>query len=170
MNRMHALNSATPWYREPWPWLLMSGPAIVIVAGFVTLYLAISRADPMVVDNYYKEGLAINRVLERDRVASSKGYRAQVLVSTDRKRLRVQLHGNDVLPAQLRLHFIHPTKGGLDREVLLQQTQAGWYEGRVQLAQSVRWDVELGDLQQQWRLSGDWYPSDAAFTLAPRSG
>lgn len=170
MSRMHALNSATPWYREPWPWLLMSGPAIVIVAGFVTLYLAISRADPMVVDNYYKEGLAINRVLERDRMASAKAYRAQVLVSNDRKRLRVQLQGNDALPAQLRLHFIHPTKGGLDREVLLQQTQPGWYEGSVQLAPSVRWDVELGDLQRQWRLSADWYPSDATFTLEPRRG
>ena len=23
-----------PWYKEPWPWLLMSGPAIVVVAAF----------------------------------------------------------------------------------------------------------------------------------------
>jgi len=170
MTQTHALRSATPWYREPWPWLLMAGPGIVIVASFVTLYLAISRADPMVVDNYYKEGLAINRVLERDRVASSKGYRAQVLVSADHTRLRVHVQSNDALPAQLRLRLIHPTKGGLDRELVLQQTQAGWYEGSVQLVQSVRWDVELGDLQQQWRLSGDWYPSDAAFTLEPRDG
>jgi uncharacterized protein len=170
MSRMHALNSATPWYREPWPWLLMSGPAIVIVAGFVTLYLAFSRADPMVVDNYYKEGLAINRMLERDRMASSRDYRAQVLVSTDRSRLRVQLHGNGPLPAQLSLHFIHPTRGGLDREVLLQQTQPGWYEGSVQLAPAVRWDVELGDPQRQWRLTADWYPSDATFALEPRRG
>ena len=22
-----------PWYRHPWPWLLMLGPAIVVVAG-----------------------------------------------------------------------------------------------------------------------------------------
>ena len=25
-----------PWYREPWPWLLMSGPAAVLVAGAAT--------------------------------------------------------------------------------------------------------------------------------------
>ena len=65
---MH-LPQAVPWYREPWPWILISGPAIVVVAGFYTLYLAVVGADPLVVDNYYKEGLAINRVLERDQAA-----------------------------------------------------------------------------------------------------
>ena len=25
-----------PWYREPWPWILISGPAIVVVAGMAT--------------------------------------------------------------------------------------------------------------------------------------
>ena len=28
------------WYKEPWPWLLMSGPLIVVVAAFATLWLA----------------------------------------------------------------------------------------------------------------------------------
>ena len=22
-----------PWYKEPWPWILMAGPGIVVVAG-----------------------------------------------------------------------------------------------------------------------------------------
>jgi len=168
MSQTHAMNSATPWYREPWPWILMSGPAIVIVAGFATLYIAVSGADPLVVDNYYKEGLAINHMLARDHAASTAGYRAQVLVSTDRSRVRVLLTGNGTLPAQLRLRFVHPTKAGLDREVLLQQTQPGWYEGGMRLADAVRWDVDLEDLQQRWRLSADWYPSEPSFVLEPR--
>jgi hypothetical protein len=52
-----------PWYREPWPWILMAGPFTVIVAGLFTAWLAVTRADPLVVDNYYKEGLAINQVI-----------------------------------------------------------------------------------------------------------
>ena len=40
-----------PWYREPWPWILMSGPAIVVVAGTATAIIAIRTADP-VVANY----------------------------------------------------------------------------------------------------------------------
>ncbi len=42
----------TPWYREPWPWLLMSGPATVIVAGIYTSVLAFSGTDGLVADDY----------------------------------------------------------------------------------------------------------------------
>ena len=31
---------AKPWYKHPWPWLLMAGPAMVVAAGFDTYYLA----------------------------------------------------------------------------------------------------------------------------------
>ena len=40
-----------PWYREPWPWILMAGPAIVVVASFITLWLAVTGADPVIADN-----------------------------------------------------------------------------------------------------------------------
>ena len=53
----------TPWYREPWPWLLMSGPATVIVAGIYTSVLAFSGTDGLVADDYYKQGLAMNKTL-----------------------------------------------------------------------------------------------------------
>lgn len=39
-----------PWYREPWPWILMAGPAAVVVAGTVTAAIAFSTADTIVTD------------------------------------------------------------------------------------------------------------------------
>ena len=48
------------WYKEPWPWLLFSGPAIVVVAAFVTLYLAASGSSDLVSDDYYKDGKHID--------------------------------------------------------------------------------------------------------------
>lgn len=39
-----------PWYRHPWPWLLMLGPAVVVVAGITTLVIAIATADVLVSD------------------------------------------------------------------------------------------------------------------------
>jgi hypothetical protein len=83
MSKPTQVYAAQPWYREPWPWILMTGPAAVVVAGFVTAYLAVTHNDALVVDNYYKEGLAINRVLERDEAAQKAGYRAQVMFSED---------------------------------------------------------------------------------------
>ena len=67
-----------PWYREPWPWLLMLGPALVIVAGAVTVALAVVSDDGVIAEDYYKRGLAIDRVLARDARARELGLSARV--------------------------------------------------------------------------------------------
>jgi len=161
------IHPTTPWYREPWPWILMAGPAAAVAAGVYTLYLALVWTDPLVVDNYYKEGLAINRVLARDHLASLRDYRAVVMLNQERTLVRIQLTGAE-LPDELRLHFIHPTKAGLDRQIGAKQIQPGLYEASVRLPAAMRWDVELGDAQLQWRLTGDWYPSEDRFVLEAR--
>ena len=54
---------STAWYREPWPWILMAGPAVAVIGSLVSAYLAIHGADPVVDENYYQHGLEINREL-----------------------------------------------------------------------------------------------------------
>ena len=81
MNTLARTTPPTPWYREPWPWLLMAGPAIVVVAGFVTLGMAINSADGLVADDYYKEGNAINMTMHRDVRARELGYHARVAMA-----------------------------------------------------------------------------------------
>ena len=44
--------SAKPWWRQLWPWLLIAGPAIVVVAGIWTAWVAISGADPVIRDGH----------------------------------------------------------------------------------------------------------------------
>ena len=61
-------NGAKPWYGEPWPWILMAGPAAVIVAGAVTIWLAVATSDGLVADDYYSRGLAISQELRRDQI------------------------------------------------------------------------------------------------------
>ncbi len=159
-----------PWYREPWPWILMAGPAAVVVGGAITAYLAVTHDDPLVVDTYYKEGLAINRVLERDRAARQAGYQAQMLFSEDGSRVRVHLAGGEAMPASLRLRMVHPTRADLDRAVTLQAVQHGWYEGEVGLGAAPRWRVQLEDDRRGWRLTGEWRPHEGgALVLAPRT-
>ncbi len=77
-NHPHNLPPAAqrPWYLEPWPWLLMLGPVIVMIAGFHTAWIAFSQQDALVVDVYYKQGKAINRDLRRDSAASRLGMAA----------------------------------------------------------------------------------------------
>ena len=89
---------ASPWYREPWPWLLMAGPGAVVVAGFYTLWLAVKSDDGLVADDYYKRGLAINQTLTRTTRAGQLALGARVEFDAAAARVRVTLSGAGRLP------------------------------------------------------------------------
>jgi hypothetical protein len=42
------LPSSGPWWRHPMMWLVLGGPAIVVVASMATLTLAVTHPDPVV--------------------------------------------------------------------------------------------------------------------------
>lgn len=44
--------------------MVIAGPALVVVASFITLYLAITRPDPVVSEDYYRKGIEINKTLD----------------------------------------------------------------------------------------------------------
>lgn len=53
-----------PWWKHGHLWLVISGPAVVVLASFVTLYLAIRTPDPVVEEDYYRKGIEINKTLD----------------------------------------------------------------------------------------------------------
>lgn len=65
------LDSAAPWWKFGHVWLVLAGPAIVVVASFVTFYLAVTRPDPVVSEDYYRKGIEINKTLGNDAHAAS---------------------------------------------------------------------------------------------------
>ena len=155
-----------PWYREPWPWLLMSGPALVVVAACYTLWLAVSSNDGLVDEDYYTRGLAINQVLTREHAAAAGHYRARVMLDARGSTVRVILSGA-TLPDALALRLVHATREGLDRSVRLVALGSGLYEGRLAPPSRGRWGVRLEDQPATWRLTGEWQlPAEAPLTLA----
>jgi hypothetical protein len=56
-----------PWWRHGHVWLLISGPAAVVVAGLVTAWIAVSTPDPVIAQDYYRRGIEINKQLARER-------------------------------------------------------------------------------------------------------
>lgn len=139
-----------PWYREPWPWLLMSGPAIVIVAGVITTVIAFSSADGLVADDYYKQGLTINKTLLREQRAAELKLVADL--SATASRVRVVLAG--AAPSTLTLRLAHPTRAGFDQVVSLRRVAPGVYEGALRPGDAGRWRVVLET--PEWRLVGEW--------------
>lgn len=41
------VNKAKPWWSFGMVWMIIAGPALVVVAAFATLYLAITIPDPV---------------------------------------------------------------------------------------------------------------------------
>jgi hypothetical protein len=52
-----------PWYHYGHAWLVFGGPAAVVVASLITVYIAVMERDPMVDENYYQNGININATL-----------------------------------------------------------------------------------------------------------
>jgi len=55
--------AALAWWRYPMLWMVIGGPAAAVVASFVTLWFALSRPEALVSEDYYREGIEINRTL-----------------------------------------------------------------------------------------------------------
>ena len=141
----------TPWYKEPWPWILMSGPAAVVVAGLFTAWLAVRSSDGLVSDDYYKRGLAVNRVLARERAAERLGVHASF--ERDTRSIRVQLEG--AAPPALFLRLVYAPRAGYDLRLRLEPQGAGRYQTGLPALRPGHWRLILEDPRGEWRLEDD---------------
>jgi hypothetical protein len=158
--------TAKPWYREPWPWILMSGPAAVVAAGAVTTALAVSSFDGLVADDYYKQGLAINRVIARESAARQLGVTASLSFDPTRTHVRVML-GEGARPASLRLTLVHRTLPAEDQSIVLTEVSPGFYEGALLAPRRGALHARLEDGAGRWRLAGEWNTLADSLGLAP---
>ncbi len=52
-----------PWWKQLWPWLLISGPAIAMLGCAITIWLAFtSYPDLSIRDGVLKQGLKVEQV------------------------------------------------------------------------------------------------------------
>jgi hypothetical protein len=143
-------NGAKPWYREPWPWILMAGPAAVIVAGAVTVWLAVVTSDGLVADDYYRRGLEINQELRRDRAVVERGITATV--ERGDGILRVRLAARGALPDAVFAQLVHSTRAGHDQRLRLARVAPGVYEAGLPLLLPGRWRMVIEDPRGEWRI------------------
>ena len=161
------VTDVTPWYRQPWVWAIILIPASAVVMGMFIIYLAVSSDDGLVVDDYYRRGKEINRVLARDRAAARHRLEARFEIDAVNNRVVLLFEAQDyVLPPQVKLSFLHPARAGLDQQVLLEQVGAGRYTGAVGELRRGHWNIQLE--ADDWRLSGSMtMPQSAPVVLRP---
>lgn len=157
-----------PWYLQPWVWLIIALPATAVIAGMVSLYLAVTTSDGLVVDDYYTRGKAINRDLARDRAAQAHGLEARLDVDMAGNRVDLMLKSRGYAPPhEMKLSILHPTQPHHDQRVMLEQTGDGQYAAAIGELGRGKWYLQLE--ADDWRLSGRLQmPLTAPVVLSPR--
>lgn len=141
-----------PWYRQFWPWFLIALPGSVVIAALSTVYVANRYADDLVVADYYKNGLAINKRFEKTRVAEARGLDAELRIFE--RRLQLRIAGGTPEPS-LRLQFSHPLEADRDFTVQLTSSAPGLYTTELpnRVAPNWHWILDAGETGN-WRLDG----------------
>ena len=126
----------------------MAGPAAVLVAGAVTTWIAFASADGLVAEDYYKQGMAINRRLAREDAAQHRGIAATVHLQAGS--VRVELRG--AAPEALFLHLAHATRAGHDVRLRLTPGPDGVYAAELPPLPAGRWRAAIEDARGAWRI------------------
>jgi hypothetical protein len=139
-----------PWYKEFYVWMILFFPFSAMVVGFTMLRISLVTFDGLVVDDYYKRGLEINRSFERDKTALKYGLEGYLQANTNGA-LRLFLKSKETyqLPSQLKISFLHRTRKGFDQSITLQR-QADVYVGNIAPLINGLWEIMLEG--QDWRL------------------
>ena len=140
-----------PWYRQFWPWFLIALPGSVVIASIITLFIAADKPDTVVVDDYYKQGLAINTDLSRDQLARDLGIQAALDIHDEQIRI-VLTSPHQKLPGTLLLHLLHPTLADRDQKLTLRRIGENTYVARIYPLSNGAWNVRIEGGKPSWRL------------------
>lgn len=148
--------SSTPWYKQFWPWFIIALPATAVVAGLATVFIAYNNADTLVRDDYYRDGLAINRELALDDRARELGLTATVIFDAVSGEVIVQLADTGEVAKTLGLLLVHPVDASRDRTLALHGIGAGRYRADLESMPEGRFYLRLQPGEEGlWRLNGE---------------
>lgn len=130
---MQITESDKPWHKYPLVWMMIAIPFSAVIMGVVMIWLAVDTDDGLVADDYYKQGLEINRVISRDKKAAELGLSAIIEFDNSTGIIRMQFDKGSLefFPVSLPLHLQHATRENSDVTVLLDHGIGNQYIGHV---------------------------------------
>ncbi len=163
-----ANTSARAWFREPMMWLVLALPASVVVAGFVTLAIAIrSGGDDAVRDPGSRVGKAQTADLGPERSAARLGLQARLVLSADTEAVELRAEAGEFDRDSLTLVLTHPLDAAGDLSLNLIRADESRFVGRLHIPRDHAWNLILEPDDGQWRLQGRLPHGALSADLAP---
>ena len=129
------MQSIKPWYRHPWPWILVPRwpgngcrrePLYRLARGAQQRRTCRRRLPT-------RQGLAVNQRMARDHAGCRARLTAELVVGANAERICGCSFPRVMLPFAgcLQFRVIHPTRLGADQMVVLKRDAQGFYVGRL---------------------------------------
>lgn len=144
-----------PWYKQGWPWVIISIPLSAVLFGVVMITVASQNPDDLVADDYYKEGMAINERLARDHKATELGIEGELVHREDD---RVQFHFSGANDSAVVFNMYHVIDQDEDLQVVLYPDDEPGTYSTTDLAVTRSfgtegtWYLEFEGVDDNWRL------------------
>lgn len=153
------------WLRVPELWLVAGIPALTVLSGLTTVFLASASgsADAVILPVERTGPIQVLRDAA-DRRAAELRLRARVVLDRERRLLTVALSAP--LSEPLTLTLAHPARRSLDRSVALTPLGQGRYRAALSLPPAHHWNLVLASNDGSWRLGGRFDPSVGEAWLA----
>ena len=155
----HSIETPPPWYKQFWPWFLITLPGTVVIAGITTVFIAVYKADSTVSDRYYKKGLAINETVVDLRRADAINLAADI--SIDVSVWQIKLNADKAINADhIIVKLQHPLDSEKDQQFTLFNAGNQTYRGTLSDAETTRWYIDIFPYGKEgsadnWRLKGE---------------
>jgi hypothetical protein len=156
-----AAMALVPWYKQGWPWFLISFPLTSVLLGIMMVVLALNTNNSLVVDDYYREGKAINQRIGRDTKAAERGLSALINTQSaegivlDLSQKRAASNPEAMpWPEELSLRLVHVTEADLDQNHLFSHMGGGRYiDTKGHWPETGRWRIHVQSVVDfDWRL------------------
>ena len=136
-----------------WPLVLFAIPFAAVIFGIFIVLVAQVFPDDVVVDDYYKDGMSINRRIDQDARAVELGIRLADISYSNRV-ATFHIEGAD--EAGLALGLFHVTDQGLDRDLVLTRRDEFLYvvqgESVAIFGEEGVWYLEIASQERDWKL------------------
>ena len=106
-----------PWYRQFWPWFIISLLGFSVIASLSTVWIALQTTDSLVLKSDDGIQIVAERRISAERLANELNLAALLTIDLDTGAVSAAMRAGvlDEAPAVLELEFTHPAFANRDR-------------------------------------------------------